>query len=142
MSKRRRAEPAETPGDPDRLRLDRWLWAARFYKTRTLATEAIDGGKVEVNGEKPKRAHGVQPGDALRIRQGPYEFRITVRALAPRRGPPAEARALYEEEEASVARRAEVAGQLKAMAPLFRGDSGKPSKRDRRAIDRLRRRDG
>ena len=71
----------------DQVRLDKWLWAARFFKTRALASEAVDGGKVELNGEKPKRARQVRPGDRLRLRLGPYEHLLTVRAVSERRGP-------------------------------------------------------
>src|SRR5687768_2559272 len=81
----------------DRTRLDKWLWAARFYKTRTLAAEAISGGKVQVNGERVKRAKPLQVGDEIRIRQGPYEHRVVVRELSNHRGPAAQAALLYEE---------------------------------------------
>src|SRR4029078_992802 len=81
-----------------RVRLDKWLWAARFYKTRGLSADAIDGGKIEVNGEKDKRARLVQAGDKLRIRIGPYEHVITVKGVSERRGSAPIAQALYEEE--------------------------------------------
>ena len=71
----------------DRVRLDKWLWAARFYKTRSLASEAIAGGKVQVNGDRAKRARPLQVGDEIRVRQGPYEHQVVVRALSARRGP-------------------------------------------------------
>ena len=77
-----------------RFRLDKWLWAARFYKTRSLAAEAIAGGKVQVNGDRVKRAKPLQPGDEIRIRQGPYEHLIVVRELSERRGPASEAAGL------------------------------------------------
>ena len=77
----------------DKTRVDKWLWAARFYKTRSLAAEAIAGGKVQVNGERAKRARPLQVGDEIRIRQGPYEHHVVVRALAGRRGPAARAAA-------------------------------------------------
>ena len=85
----------------ERVRLDKWLWAARFYKTRALASEAIGGGKVQVNGERAKRARPLQVGDEVRIRQGVYEYQVTVRALSARRGPASEAAGLYQESEAS-----------------------------------------
>ncbi|MBS1241188.1 MAG: hypothetical protein H6R40_615, partial [Gemmatimonadetes bacterium] len=72
---------------PTVVRLDKWLWAARFLKTRALAVEAIEGGKVELNGEKPKRAKTVKPGDRIRLRLGPYEYLLTVREVSERRGP-------------------------------------------------------
>src|SRR5207247_9733789 len=82
----------------DSLRLDAWLWAARFFKTRRLAAQAIDGGKVEVNGARAKRAKALTVGDRVRVRKGPFEFLVEVRALAERRGPPAAAAALYQED--------------------------------------------
>ncbi len=80
-----------------RIRLDKWLWAARFFKTRALAAEAVEGGKVQVNGDRPKRARPVQVGDEVRVRLGPYEHTVSVRALSGRRGPASEAAGLYEE---------------------------------------------
>ena len=91
--------------DDGRVRLDKWLWAARFYKTRGLASEAIAGGKVQVNGDRAKRARAVQPGDEIRIRLGPYEHHVVVRALSARRGPASAAAELYEETPASRAPR-------------------------------------
>src|SRR5829696_3336351 len=88
-----------------RVRLDKWLWAARFFKTRALASEAIAGGKVQVNGDRAKRAKPLQVGDEVRVRQGPYEHLVTVRALSGRRGPASVAAELYEERPASVAAR-------------------------------------
>ena len=70
---------------PNSVRLDKWLWAARFYKTRALAVEAIDGGKVEVNDDKAKRAKAVRLGDRIRLRLGPYEWKLVVRGLSERR---------------------------------------------------------
>src|SRR5919108_3248487 len=85
----------------ERTRIDKWLWAARFYKTRALAAEAIAGGKVQVNGERVKRAKLLQVGDEIRIRQGPYEYLVVVRELSAQRGPAARAAALYEETPSS-----------------------------------------
>src|ERR1051326_6709413 len=76
-----------TQDDSDRVRLDKWLWAARFYKTRSAATEAVAGGKVELNGERAKPAKAVKPGDEIRLRLGPYEHILIVRQLGERRGP-------------------------------------------------------
>ena len=84
----------ETPGT---VRLDKWLWAARFYKTRALAVEAIDGGKVDVNGQGAKRAKAVRVGDRIQFRQPPYEWDVAVRGLSERRGPASVAVTLYEE---------------------------------------------
>ena len=128
----------EDSGDGDRVRLDKWLWAARFYKTRALAAEAIEGGRIEVNGDRAKRSRPLRPGDELRIRLGPYEHHVVVRALSNRRGPAAEAATLYEETAASREVRERLALQLKSVAPLFHHDKGRPTKKDRRDINRLR----
>src|SRR5438552_19045608 len=82
----------------ERVRLDRWLWAARFFKTRALAAAAIAAGRVEVNGARAKRAKSVAVGDQLRVRRGPFEYRVVVRGVAAHRGPPAQAAALFAEE--------------------------------------------
>src|SRR2546425_10452853 len=79
------------------VRLDTWLWAARFFRTRALASAAVDGGKVAVNGARAKRAKAIRIGDRLRLRKGPFEYHLTVQGLAERRGPPAPGAALYEE---------------------------------------------
>jgi ribosome-associated heat shock protein Hsp15 len=121
-----------------RVRLDKWLWAARFFKTRALAAEAVEGGKVQVNGDRPKRARPLQVGDEIRVRLGPYEHTIAVRALSARRGPASEAVGLYEETAASRTARAALAIQLKSFNAAFGTDKGRPTKKDRRAIERLR----
>src|SRR2546423_3434557 len=113
---------------PDKVRLDKWLWAARFFKTRSLAADAINGGKVDVNGERAKRAKPVQPGDELRVRHPPSEHIVIVRALSERRGPASEAAQLYEETADSRERREKLALELKNVAPAFRYDSGRPTK--------------
>jgi ribosome-associated heat shock protein Hsp15 len=123
-----------------KVRLDKWLWAARFYKTRALAADAIDGGKVQVNGERAKRSKMVQTGDEIRIRNGPYEQLVHVTALSERRGPASVAAELYQETAASRDARAAVAAHVKAMQIQTRYDSGRPSKRDRRQIEAFRRR--
>ena len=127
--------------DDGRVRLDKWLWAARFYKTRGLASEAIAGGKVQVNGDRAKRARPVQPGDEIRIRQGPYEHHVMVRALSARRGPASAAAELYEETPASRAAREAMALQLKTLHTAFVSDKGRPTKKDRRELGRLKGRD-
>jgi len=124
--------------DDDRIRLDKWLWAARFYKTRTLAAEAIAGGKVQVNGDRAKRARPLQVGDEVRVRQGPYEHLIVVRALSDRRGPASQAATLYEETPASREAREKLALQLKSVHSAFVPDRGRPTKKDRREINRLK----
>jgi ribosome-associated heat shock protein Hsp15 len=121
-----------------RVRLDKWLWAARFFKTRALAAEAVEGGKVQVNGDRPKRARPLQVGDEIRVRLGPYEHTITVRALSARRGPAPEAAGLYEETAASRTAREALAVQLKSLHAVFGPDKGRPSKKDRREIERLK----
>lgn len=126
----------ETEGT--RVRLDKWLWAARFYKTRSLAAEAIEGGKVQVNGERVKRAKSLQAGDEVRIRVGPYEHQIVVRQLSERRGPASEAAGLYEETPASRAAREAMALQLKSLHAAFVPERGRPTKKDRREIEKLK----
>ncbi len=121
-----------------RVRLDKWLWAARFFKTRALAAEAVEGGKVQVNGDRPKRARPLQVGDEIRVRLGPYEHTITVQALSIRRGPASEAAGLYEETAASRTAREALAIQLKSLNATFGPDKGRPSKKDRRDIQRLK----
>jgi ribosome-associated heat shock protein Hsp15 len=123
---------------PEKVRLDKWLWAARFFKTRALAAEAVEGGKVEVNGDRPKRARPLQVGDELRIRLGPYQHIVTVRALSGRRGPAMQAAGLYQETEASRSAREARALQLKSLHSLFGAEKGRPTKKDRREIERLK----
>jgi ribosome-associated heat shock protein Hsp15 len=123
----------------EKVRLDKWLWAARFYKTRALAVEGIDGGKVRVNGERVKRAKQVQPGDEIALRLGPYEHTVLVRSLSERRGPASEAVKLYEETAASIAGRERTAFQLKAAHALFVDGNERPTKRDRRELEKLKR---
>jgi len=123
----------------DRVRLDKWLWAARFYKTRALAADAIDGGKVDVNAARAKRAKMIQIGDEVTIRQTPFEHVIRVRGISERRGPASVAAALYEETAESKAKREALATQIRSM-PSGDWDTGRPTKRDRREIERFRRR--
>jgi ribosome-associated heat shock protein Hsp15 len=121
----------------ERVRLDKWLWAARFFKTRALAADAIDGGKVDVNDTRAKRAKMIQVGDEIRVRQTPYEHVVHVRGLSERRGPASVAATLYEETAESKARRERLVTQIRSM-PSDDWESGRPTKRDRRDIDRLR----
>jgi ribosome-associated heat shock protein Hsp15 len=122
----------------DRVRVDKWLWAARFYKTRSLATEAVNGGKVEVNGERAKPAKTVKPGDEVRVRLGPYEHILIVRDLAERRGPASVAQGLYEETPASRDARQRLAAQLTAAPAAFvYEEKGRPTKKDRRDLTRF-----
>ena len=124
------------------VRLDRWLWAARFFKTRSLASAGVCGGKVQVNGERAKAAKMVHVGDQVRVRVGPYEFHVVVRALGERRGSAAAAAILYAETPNSQAARARLAEQHR-LAPSTRYEGkGRPTKRDRRRIDEISDTDG
>ena len=129
----------ENPSTPSgKVRLDKWLWAARFFKTRALAAEAIDGGKVDVHGERAKRAKLVQAGDLVRLRQGPVEWHLRVKDVAERRGSAEIAQRLYEE-TADGKRAREASQEQRRQAPLaFAFGDSKPGKRDRRAIRRLK----
>lgn len=131
--------------DPDgaRVRIDKWLWAARFFKTRSIAATAISNGKVELNGERTKRSKQVRAGDVLRIRKGMYEHEVVIQALAERRGSATLAQTLYQETEDSVAAREELAERMRlerasAPTPIFKYGKGRPTKRDRRALQRLK----
>ncbi len=127
--------PSKTP--PGRMRLDKWLWAARFFKTRSLATQAIDNGRVKLNGERVKPAHDVKPGDRLAIHVGDSDWTLTVQALAMQRGPAPVAQALYQEDPASQARRQQQAGDRKLAVNPAAAIKGRPTKRDRRQIHRF-----
>ncbi len=124
--------------DATRVRLDRWLWAARFFKTRALAAAAIGGGKVEVNGVRAKRAKPIAVGDRLRIRRGPFEYLVAVLALSEHRGPAATAASLYSEDGDGKARRERLAEQLRVAPSLRYAGKGRPTKKDRRDIEKLR----
>jgi ribosome-associated heat shock protein Hsp15 len=129
-----------TPRPPGTVpvRVDKWLWAARFYKTRSLAADAVDGGKVQVDGERAKAAKVVRPGSEVRVRLGPYEHIVVVLGTAGRRGPASEAAQLYEETAASREAREKLHWQLTRAAPAMEPAKGRPTKRDRRAMDRLK----
>ena len=131
----RDAAPATSP-----VRLDKWLWAARFFKTRSLATEAVEGGKVRVNGDPAKPAKAVRPGDEIRVRIGPYEHIVAVRGTAERRGPAEAAARLFEETDASREARERLHWQLTSAAPALEPEKGRPTKRDRRTLERFRNR--
>jgi len=124
--------------DVSQVRLDTWLWAARFFKTRALAAQAVDGGKVELNGARAKRAKPVQVGDRVRVRRGPFEYHVTVRGLSARRGPPAVVAALYEEDAEHKQVRQRLADQLRIAPSLRYEGKGRPTKRERRDIERLK----
>src|SRR5438128_1106201 len=119
----------------ERVRLDRWLWAARFFKTRALAAAAIAAGRVEVNGARAKRAAA---GDQLRVRRGPFEYRVVVRGVSEHRGPSAQAAALFAEDAEGRRLRERLAEQLRVAPSLRYEGKGRPTKKERREIERLR----
>jgi ribosome-associated heat shock protein Hsp15 len=123
--------------DPSPPRLDLWLWAARFFRTRSLAKQAIETGKVEVGGQRAKASRAVRVGDGLRIVRGEEVFEIEVLGLSDQRGPAAVAQSLYAESEDSKARRAETLARLRAARAGYRPPEGKPDKRARRLIRAL-----
>lgn len=118
------------------MRLDKWLWASRFFKTRGLAQAAVAGGKVKLNGERVKPAKVVAPGDRLTIRIGEFEWAVAIKALSGKRGPAAAARKLYEEDDVSRARRIAQAADRRAHASVWGERKGRPTKRERREMER------
>lgn len=121
------------------MRLDKWLWCARFYKTRSLATEEIAKGRVTVNGQAAKPARDLRCGDTVALRQGPVARTVLVRALSGARGPAPVAQLLYEETPESIAARERAAEQRRLVPePAAALQEGRPTKRDRRNIDRAR----
>ncbi len=120
------------------IRIDKWLWAARFFKTRSLASRACELGRVEANGQHVKPARDIRVGDLLRVKNDSGEFQIEVLLLSEMRGPAPVAQTLYRETEASRALRLKVAEERKAMPRYETATEGRPSKRDRRQINRLR----
>ena len=122
------------------IRLDKWLWAARFFKTRSLAADAVSGGKVEVNGDRAKPSRIIRAGDTLMIRRGSYEWTVVVKDVSRLRGPAPLAQQLYEETIESASKREAAIAQMKLeRSPEF-DISGRPSKKDRRAITRFTKR--
>ncbi len=130
------------PSELTRVRVDKWLWAARFFKTRSLATEAIQGGRVDVNGTVAKPSKDVRVGDEVELTIGPYTHVVAVRALSDKRGPASVAQTLYEETEASRAERERVAAERRVAPPLGADMGARPTKRDRRRIEQVRGRPG
>jgi ribosome-associated heat shock protein Hsp15 len=120
------------------MRLDKWLWAARFFKTRTIASRACELGRIESNGQSAKPAREVRIGDVLRIKNDSGEFQVEVLLLSEIRGPAAVAQTLYRETEESRELRRKLAEELRMMPPVEASRQAKPTKRDRRSIDRLR----
>lgn len=126
----------DATSDLGKVRLDKWLWAARFFKTRSIAADAIGGGKVDVNGERAKRARLLHVGDHVSVRQPPFETHVVVRAVSERRGRAADAARLFDETTASRTAREALALQLRSLPST--GESGRPTKKDRRELDRWR----
>lgn len=129
--------PSRDAHKPARLRIDKWLWAARFYKTRSLAARAVEGGKVKLNGERVKPAKEIKTGDQLEVRSGELQWLVEVRDVASRRGPAAEAALLYAEGGESRARREHMIATRRAGPHPAHGGHGRPTKRDRRMIRRF-----
>ena len=122
----------------EKIRLDKWLWAARFFKTRSLAIEAVSGGKVHLNGARTKPAREINIGEQLTIRRGPYEWTVVVRALSAKRGLARVAMLLYEETEESKLHRQEAASEMRAQEWRSPHTKGRPSKKDRWDLTRFR----
>ena len=122
----------------DRVRLDKWLWAARFFKTRSLAATACDLGRIESNGVTAKPARDVRVGDMLRVKTEGGEFLVEVLVLSEMRGPAAQAQTLFRETEASREERLRLAEERKAMLQAEGLPDGRPSKRNRREMERFR----
>lgn len=119
----------------DVVRLDKWLWAARLFKTRQIAVDAINAGRVEVNGDRAKPAKTIRAGDVLLVRKPPYAFHLEITGVAEKRGSAAVARTLFAETEASVAARQQLSKELREMPPpVFKG---RPTKQDRRALEKF-----
>lgn len=135
MSDRPRGSDA-APGPEPGQRLDKWLWVARFFKTRSVAAEAVEGGRVHVDGQRAKPSRTVRPGSRVRIGKGDVEFEVVVRGLAAQRRPFAEASQLYEETAASREARERAAAERRS-APQREHGAGRPTKRDRRQLDRV-----
>lgn len=131
------ADPSARTDRVERVRLDKWLWAARFFKTRALAAEAVSGGKVHVGGRRVKPAHGVRLGESLRIQRGVEEYVVTVQAVSQQRGPARVAVLLYEETDESRQRREAAREQRRLQSPLISEWAGRPTKRDRRRVTRF-----
>lgn len=128
----------DSAAGPGTARLDRWLFAVRLYKSRSLAAQAVAGGRVHLNGARVKAAHEVRAGDRLTLTRGALEFECTVTGVPARRGPADAAARCYEETPASAARRAEFAERMRLAAALTPRPAERPDKRGRRVLRRLR----
>lgn len=122
---------------PQSVRLDKWLWSARFFKTRQLSIEAINAGHIELNGDRAKPAKSVKPGDEVTVRKPPYEYILVVKSTSEKRGSATIARELYSETAESIAAREKLLAELREMpTPIFKG---RPTKRDRRTLENWQR---
>jgi ribosome-associated heat shock protein Hsp15 len=139
MTRDRAGEHEMQEHEAGRLRIDRWLWCTRFYKSRSLASAAVTGGKVHVNGERVKPSRALAVGDQLAITRGPDTVELIVRALPERRGPAAQAQRCFEETADSVARRARLREQHALAAASAPRPQSRPDKRQRRLLQRLHR---
>jgi ribosome-associated heat shock protein Hsp15 len=132
---------SSTDNGPGAARIDRWLFAVRLFKSRSMAADAVNGGKVHINGERVKPSRGVQSGDTVTFIRGTVEFECVVTAVPVRRGPASEAARCYDETPASEARRAEFSARMKIAAGLTPRPAERPDKHGRRLLRRLRGRD-
>ena len=123
----------------DQVRIDKWLWAARFFKTRGAASEAVLGGRIHVNGTRVKPAKEVRPPDLVEISIGELRWTVVVTGLADRRGPAKVAQTLYEETAESIAKRERLVAERRLARPLGAESGARPTKQDRRRLDALRR---
>jgi len=133
-----RQDPGPEREPPTRLRIDKWLWAARFFKTRSLARDAVESGKVRLDGDRVKPSKEVKAGDTLIIQQGEFTWTVSVLGLSDRRGPAPEARLLYSEDAESQAARLQRIETRQWGADPGSAIKGRPTKRDRRLIHRFR----
>lgn len=126
---------ANEASSQESVRLDKWVWAARFFKSRQLAIEAINAGRIDVNGERAKPAKAIRLGDELLLRKPPYAYHLIVRSLGEKRVSAQLARGLYDEKPESIAAREALSKELRDMPPpVFKG---RPTKQDRRALERF-----
>jgi ribosome-associated heat shock protein Hsp15 len=126
--------PTDKDQQVDTMRLDKWLWCARFYKTRSQAAEAVRSGKIQIDGNRCKASRMVSPEDSLTIRQGPYNYQLCILSLSKNRLPASAAATLYAESEASKSGREQTLIQLRASAAMRPGTRGRPTKKERRNL--------
>jgi len=142
MAYRRRADWVTETEGTEKIRIDKWLWAARFYKTRSMASQAVAGGRVHINGARVKPARIVQCGEKLKIRRGEEEFIVTVLGVSDKRRPAKEARLLYEETKESITAREHARDERRLLATDYLQPTRRPTKRERRQIVDFTRRKG